>query len=125
MTQTMPIFGVPMELSYSSGTLYFPLNGASSIAESFTRCYVPTGKSVKLCVYLRAISLNAGRVTVTVRKNGVNTAQSIVLTFDEIVGLFTDSDVVSFADGDYLNLQVVVTGATNGGVDLVVTVHWQ
>ena len=126
MTQTIPLFGFFSSLTYASGTLYYPLSGISNIAESACRCYVPAGKSVKLCVYLRAMSLNAGTVSITLRKNGVDTTQKITLGFDEIADtLFTDSDQISFTAGDYMNIKVTVAGATNGGVDLVITSHWQ
>jgi len=126
VTQTMPLFGFYSSVTYNTGTLFYPLNGVSNVAESACRCYVPAGKSVKLCVYLRAISLNAGTVTITLRKNGADTTQKITVTWlDDVDTLITDSDEVSFADGDYMDIKVTVAGATSGAAQLVITSHWQ
>ncbi len=98
-------------------TRYFAPGGAifPQSAETFVRpkCRVPFNIS-KLYVRTTANNLNTGTSTVTLRKNGVDTAiQASIPAGASGIGAFEDtSHVVSFINTDDLSLKVITSGSS-------------
>jgi hypothetical protein len=103
-----------------SGTLDFgtteniPIAGFINQAtgEVFSQCRMPAGRLSRLRAYVGPNTINTGTITVTVRKNGENTALTTSIAAGATGEIIDDVHNVTLAINDLINYQVVVPGAS-------------
>lgn len=109
-----------------SGTVYVPLGGGglSSATESAVETPAPQAASISNLYVQLSVAPGVGNsITATVRKNGVATAVTCVISGASTLGSDTTHSVTCAA-GDLLDIQLVPTGTIAATPNVTTSVQW-
>lgn len=115
----MPLLGHQATINASYGTKYVALDGTEQTTESVAKVPFPAGTLKSLKINVISNTMDAlGLFTVTIRKNGANTALTLNIGESDL-GLFTIDTDVSVAENDFIDV-ALIEAFTSGGVSVMV-----